>query len=102
MKAKELMQRLKSNKPPTVIDVRSKIEFRRGHIPGAVHVPLWKILFRLAELPQDKNTEVVLTCEHGPRARAIQGLLTKRGYLNLTLLDGHMAGWRKAGLKTDS
>ncbi|WP_303722867.1 rhodanese-like domain-containing protein [Malonomonas rubra] len=101
MEANELMQRLKSDKPPTVVDVRSKIEFRRGHIPGAIHMPMWKILFRLVNLPQDKNTEVVLTCEHGPRAQVVRGLLTKRGYINLFLLDGHMAGWRRAGLKTD-
>ncbi len=101
MQAKELMQRLKSDKPPTIIDVRSKIEFRGGHIPGAIHVPMWKILFRLANLPHDKNAEVVLTCELGPRAQAVQGLLTRRGYINLTLLDGHMAGWRRSGLKTD-
>jgi rhodanese-related sulfurtransferase len=101
MQAKELMQRLNSASPPTVIDVRSTIEFRAGHIPGAIRVPLWKILFRLARLPQDKNTALVVTCEHGPRAQAVQGLLSRRGYVNLSLLEGHMAGWRRAGLKTD-
>lgn len=101
MQAKELMRRLKSKTPPTVVDVRSKIEFRGGHIPGAKHVPMWKVLFRLAKLPSDKNSELVLMCEHGPRAQMVQGLLARRGYLNLTLLDGHMKGWRRAGLKTD-
>lgn len=100
MQAKELLQRLKAKNPPTVIDVRSSFEFRRGHIPAALHAPLWKLLFRLAKLPENKDTELVLTCEHGPRAQVVQGLLKRRGYRRLVLLAGHMAGWRKAGLET--
>ncbi len=101
MLAKELSQRLDSPNPPTVVDVRTGFEFRSGHIPGALHAPLWKLLFRLIRFPEDKDSEVIITCEHGPRAQVVQGLLTKRGYRNLQLLDGHMAGWRKAGLPTE-
>ena len=101
MQAQELLQRMKSNNPPTTVDVRTRFEFRGGHIPGAIHAPMWKILFRLAKLPEDKGAELVITCEHGPRAQMAQRLLNQRGYRNLLLLDGHMAGWRKAGLKTE-
>jgi len=101
VRAKELMQRIKSNNPLTVVDVRSKLEFRAGHVPGAIHVPMWKILFRLAKLPEDKSAEFVLTCEHGPRAQMAQKLLGQRGYRNLVLLDGHMAAWRRSGLKIE-
>ncbi|WP_303722860.1 rhodanese-like domain-containing protein [Malonomonas rubra] len=71
------------------------------NIPEAIHVPMWKILFRLANLLQGKNTEMVLTCEHGPRARVVRGLLTKSGYFNQFFLDGDMTGWLRAGLITD-
>lgn len=101
MLAKELMQRMESDSPPTAVDVRTKFEFRGGHIPGAIHAPMWKILFRIAKLPEDKDAELVITCEHGPRAQMAQGLLGRCGYRNLALLDGHMAGWRRAGLKTE-
>ncbi|HEY5674299.1 MAG TPA: rhodanese-like domain-containing protein [Malonomonas sp.] len=101
MQAKELLQRLKAKNPPTTLDVRTGFEFRSGHIPGAIHAPMWKMMFRLVTLPEDKATELVLTCEHGPRAQVMQGLLKRRGYSKVVLLDGHMAGWRKAGLKTE-
>ena len=101
MQAKELLQRLKTKNPPTTVDVRSGLEFRSGHVPGAIHMPMWKIMFRLAKLPEDRATELVLTCEHGPRAQMVQGQLKRRGYSKVVLLDGHMAGWRKAGLKTE-
>ena len=101
MQAKELVQRMKSAKGPVVLDVRSGFEYRSGHIPGAIHTQSWKILLNMAKLPEDKTTELVVTCEHGPRAQMAQGLLGMYGYRNVTLLDGHMAAWRQAGLKME-
>ena len=100
MQAKELAKRLKAKNPPTTVDVRSKFEFRGGHIPGAIHAPMWKILCRQTKLPADKNAELVLTCEHGPRAQMAHGLLGMLGYRNVVLLEGHMSGWRRAGFET--
>lgn len=101
MRAQELAGKLKSGTAPAVIDVRTGFEFNRGHIPGAIHAPTWKILLFLAKLPSDKNAELVITCEHGPRAQIAKGILSKLGYLNLDLLEGHMHGWRNAGLPTE-
>lgn len=100
MQAKELLQRLTSKTAPIIIDVRSSMEFNSGHIPGSIHVSNLKILLNLAKLPKDKHAELVITCEHGPRAQMAQGVLSMYGYKNSTLLDGHMSGWRKAGFKT--
>lgn len=101
MQARELIQRIKSDNPPTVVDVRSGFEFKNGHIPGAIHAPAWTILLKTADLPKDKDGELVITCEHGPRAQMAQGLLGLYGYRNTSLLEGHMAGWRRAGMKTE-
>lgn len=97
MHPQELARRIKSKQPPAVIDVRTGFEFRSGHISGAIHAPTWKILLRLAPLPADKETELVVTCEHGPRAGIAKGLLGAFGYRHVALLEGHMAAWRKAG-----
>ena len=37
MQCQELAKRLKSKNPPVVVDVRTGFEFRKGHIPGALH-----------------------------------------------------------------
>ena len=97
MQPMDLLKRLKAKNPPAIIDVRSGFEFRAGHIPGAIHAPTWKILLRLAHIPADKDAELVVTCEHGPRAGLARGLLEAFGYRNVALLSGHMAGWRQAG-----
>ena len=69
MQARDLEQRIKRGDPPVIIDVRSGMEFRAGHIPGALHCPLFKVVLRMAKLPVDKQKTLVLTCEHGPRAQ---------------------------------
>lgn len=98
MNPRDLAQRLKQSAAPLVVDVRSGFEFRAGHIPGALHAPFWKVLLRLARLPQDRRTPLVVACEHGPRAQLVAGLLRGRGYADVQLLAGHMAQWRRAGL----
>jgi rhodanese-related sulfurtransferase len=97
MQPQELAARLRSNKAPVVIDVRTGFEFKAGHIPGAIHTPTWKILLRMDRIPSDKDIELVVTCEHGPRAQIAGSLLGSFGYRNVTLLEGHMAAWRRAG-----
>jgi rhodanese-related sulfurtransferase len=98
MQAIELLQRIKLNKAPMVIDARTAMEFKRGHIPGAVNAPVLKLLFKRVRLPENRNLELVITCEHGPRARMAKGLLGLRGYGNTNLLEGFMENWKKAGL----
>jgi len=44
MKAKELLKRIESKSAPVIIDARTGIEFRRGHVPGAINAPPRKIL----------------------------------------------------------
>src|ERR1700687_2959513 len=82
MYPRELANRLASGQAPAVIDVRTGIEFRAGHIPGALHAPIWKILLRLVSLPPDKLAEQVVLCELGPRAWMAKALLGSLGYRN--------------------
>ena len=95
---KELAKKIASGQAPAVIDVRTGFEFRAGHIPGAINAPIWKIIVRCAPLPRDKQAGMVVLCELGPRAVMAKILLGVLGYRTVTLLDGHMAQWRRAGL----
>jgi len=98
MNPRQLAEKIASGKAPAVIDVRTGFEFRAGHIPGAINAPIWKIMLRLAPLPGDRQAEMVVLCELGPRAMMARMLLGILGYRAVTLLDGHMAQWRRAGL----
>jgi rhodanese-related sulfurtransferase len=98
MKANELLKRIESKSAPVIIDARSGIEFKRGHIPGAINAPARKILLKTARLPKDKDLEIVVYCGHGPRAWIAKKLLAVRGFRNTALLAEHMEGWKKADL----
>jgi rhodanese-related sulfurtransferase len=98
MKAKQLLKRIESKKAPVIIDARTGIEFKRGHVPGAINAPPRKILLKTAKLPRDKESEIVVYCEHGQRAWIANKLLVARGYSKTAFLDGHLKDWKTAGL----
>ncbi len=101
MQPEELAKRIGDGQPPAIVDVRTGFEFNPGHIPGAIHAPIWKIMLHLASLPTDKQAEMVVLCELGPRAVMAKALLGLLGYRNIKLLSGHMAAWRKLGLPVE-
>ena len=98
MQASDLLQRITSNNAPVIVDARSPVEFKRGHIQGAINASVLTLLLGKARLPKDKTLALVITCEHGQRAKMVKGLLGLRGYRNTALLDGYLEHWRKAGL----
>lgn len=87
----------------TVLDVRPAEEFRAGHIPRSVSIPLDELKARLKELP--KGQEVVAYCR-GPycvmAAEAVE-LLRKKGYtatrMELGVPDWRARGWRVAAAR---
>lgn len=84
---------------PTLVDVRSGAEFRRGHLPGAVNIPVQMLPFRLAQVGgKDKTNPVVVYCSHGPRAVLAGFILTMAGFREVQHLRGALAGWRADGL----
>lgn len=97
MRPEELAKKISMGEAPAIVDVRTVFEFRAGHISGAIHAQIWKILLRLAPLPANKSAEMVVLCELGPRAVIAKAMLGAFGYRNVSLLAGHMAGWRRLG-----
>ena len=95
--AEDLAKRLGRPGAPVILDVRSKVEFQRGHVPGAVHVPFWLLAFGVPRsIP--RSAELIVYCGHGPRARFARAMLQAHGISRVACLSGHMAGWRRAGL----
>ncbi len=94
--AKSLKGQLGRKNTPLIVDVRSSSEYLGGHIPGAIHISFWAVLWSHAQISAQRQT--VIYCEHGPRAVLARALLTLVGKGDVALLAGHMAGWRRAGL----
>jgi len=99
LSAPELDERLKQGKV-IVLDVRPEVEFRAGHIAGAVSAPLGELEAIAPGLP--KRREVVAYCR-GPYcvyADEAVRLLRARG-LRARRLDVGFPEWRRAGFPVD-
>jgi rhodanese-related sulfurtransferase len=98
-RARDLFAAIEAGTAPAILDVRTRREFSRGHVPGAVNVPLASLFFGATTIPLSRDASLVVYCGHGPRARIAAAAMRYAGFLNITYLDGHMAGWRRAGLR---
>ncbi len=99
--ADELAGRIRSGMPPLVLDVRSRDEYAKGHIPGAINVPHDELAVRIAELPSAKSREIVVHCQSGRRAQLAEATLHGAGYSNVRDLSGHWQEWQVSELPTE-
>jgi rhodanese-related sulfurtransferase len=85
----------------TVLDVRPPEEYRAGHIPGAVSIPLSDLGRRLADLPRDR--EVVAYCRGPYCVMALDAVevLRKSGFAAARLDEG-VPDWRARGLPVET
>lgn len=78
--AAQVKARLDKGDMLTVIDVRTKEEYASGHIPGSILIPFDEIKAKTGQLPQDKNTEIVVYCRSGRRSAIAADTLIALGY----------------------
>jgi rhodanese-related sulfurtransferase len=96
-----LMDKIGRGEAPAILDVRSPDEFAAGRVPGAVNVPFRSVLGNSTGVRAQKSETLVVYCGHGPRAWLAGAALRLRGYKRITYLRGHMAAWRRAGLREE-
>jgi rhodanese-related sulfurtransferase len=92
-----------------IVDTRCA-ELRRaeGVIPGAVHVPLSVLYWRLDpasgfEDPAlaDPDHRVILVCAHGYSSSIAAATLRQLGFSRATDIIGGFEGWQAAGLRVE-
>lgn len=80
---------------PLVLDVREPEEYRAGHLPGAVLLPLRSLIERAPELPRDRR--IVLVCRSGRRSTRALHWLIEMGFERAFNLKGGILSWKAAG-----
>ena len=73
-----------------IVDVREQGEFKRGHIKGAINIPLSEIRERINEIPQDKP--VYIHCRTGQRSYNAVLALQNLGFHNVYNISGSFLG----------
>ena len=96
----ELLRRVKSGEV-TVLDVRPVEEYRAGHVPGAISIPVGELKARLKELP--KRLEIVAYCRGPYCVMAVEAveLLRKKGFTAHRMEQG-VVEWRARGWRLES
>ena len=74
-----------------LLDVRSIEEFGRGHLPGAVNIPVQELDRRLSEVGPPEG-DVVVYCRSGQRSSRAAEVLRERGFTRVHNL-GPMTAW---------
>ncbi len=96
----ELIRRVRKGEV-TVVDVRPPEEYRAGHIPGALSVPLPELKKRLTDLPRSR--EIVAYCRGPYCVLAIDAvdLLRKKGFRAHRIEQG-VPDWRARGWRVET
>ena len=76
------------------IDVREPWEYKQGHIPDAINIPLGELSSRTDELKEP----VVFVCASGNRSGRAARYLSEHGFTDVANLLGGTGGWKKRGL----
>lgn len=92
------MERIKSNIPTIVVDLRPVGEAKKGHILGAVSIPLTELSAAVDKFPKDKKAPIVLYSYDTKSAiQAFEVISLWGGFTNITVLEGGFDFWKKMG-----
>ena len=86
MDVEELARWQRDGVPHTLLDVRQASEVAMASIPGALHIPMKEVQFRVREIPRGKP--VVVMCHLGERSMRIARFLVTDGFGEVFNLDG--------------
>lgn len=85
-----------------VVDVRKPEEYRAGHVPGAVNIPLAELEDCTDRLPEDHDAPLVTVCNRGNISLNALLVLKSLGYRNVRSLSGGTTEWIERGQPVES
>jgi phage shock protein E len=80
-----------------VLDVRTKAEYEKSHIPGSVHIDFNGRDFEQKIALLDKSKTYLVHCASGGRSAGACGKMSKTNFKSLYNLEGGLKAWEKAG-----
>ena len=99
----ELRDRIASETPLSILDVRTPAEFETAHIDGSYNVPLDVLKDHGAKVAEriGQGHDVVLVCRSGQRAAQAAELLRSTGVPGGSVLENGIADWEGQGFEVN-
>ena len=91
---------LHGDAPPQLVDVRSRAEWLKGHLPGAICLPLLELNSNANSIDPAKTSLVY--CHEGYRATTAASMLMRENAGNIGILIDGIEGWSASGLPLES
>lgn len=92
--AEEAYKLIENNKEVIIIDVRTRGEYKSGHIPGSKSIPVNEIASRINELEKYKDNSVIVHCASGSRSMSAVRVLLKNNFSNIYHMNRGLTGWK--------
>ncbi|MSU78371.1 MAG: sulfurtransferase [Gemmataceae bacterium] len=90
---RELADLLANHHPVRLVDVRQVWENELARLPESLLIPLNELPNRLAEIPKDPASLIVVYCHHGVRSLSAANYLSRLGFTNVRSLAGGIDAW---------
>jgi len=84
-----------NNDNTVVIDVREPDEFSKGHIDGAINLPLSKLKEQASSINTYQNNQVLVVCSDGIMSSSAGKIITKAGLKDVFVITGGMQAWQE-------
>ena len=97
----DLEEKLESDTPPMLVDIREPYEFDAMHIQNSISVPRgiletaceFNYEETIPQLASARETEIVLICRSGNRSVLTTAVMQELGYQNVASLKTGLRGW---------
>jgi rhodanese-related sulfurtransferase len=87
-----------------LIDVREPLEYRQQHAVGAELYPIDRLegdgVLDRTDFGVNKDEDILVICQHGGRSNRVAEMLERKGYTNVSVVEGGTSAWAEAGLPT--
>ncbi|MCL2341606.1 MAG: rhodanese-like domain-containing protein [Firmicutes bacterium] len=94
MTADEVKTALGEDKNIILLDVRTREEYKGGHIPGSMLIPLDELGNRAAGELKNKEAKIIVYCRSGGRSASASNILANLGYTNVCNMMGGIMSWK--------
>ena len=92
--AQDVRKKLDAGEKPFFLDGRNPNEFEEMHLGIGEHlIPLGALRSRLADLPADKNAEIICFCKISLRGYEAECILRAHGFTNVKVMEGGIMAW---------
>ena len=88
-----LMDRLGTDDPPVVLDVREPWEIEIAALPDILAIPLHELVGRVQDVPRDRPVAVM--CHHGGRSAQATAWLRQQGFARVMNVAGGIDAWAR-------